>query len=338
MDILSLITEAQRFDFAANYNYQMGFMGEKLFPSEKTRDLKVRVRQLQEGGNLPVMAQVHAFDTEARIGDRPDFNEAVFEKLFIKEKLPTSERVMEYFGTRPERDAVIDFIFDDYNSLLSRVLTRAEVARMEILATGKATYKENEVNTTVDYGVPSGNLFNGATDTLFKDWDDASADIIGALNKVKQTAAKKGYKVVRAITSETILGYMQTNTAIKNYFKDANIIMTEETLKSFIKAKFGIEFITNDDRYKVGAKDTKARRFFPEMTISFITTMGTVGASLYGSTPEELAYKGEISKKMYCTITSWTDNDPVITWTKASGLFVPVLKDPNSLFIATITT
>ena len=28
-----------------------------------------------EGGDIPVMAQVHAFDSEARIGDRPNYIE-----------------------------------------------------------------------------------------------------------------------------------------------------------------------------------------------------------------------------------------------------------------------
>jgi hypothetical protein len=33
----------------------------------------------------------------------------------------------------------------------------------------------------------------------------------------------------------------------------------------------------------------------------------------------------------------WDENDPVGTWTKAEGVFVPVLADPENLFIAKIT-
>ena len=32
----------------------------------------------------------------------------------------------------------------------------------------------------------------------------------------------------------------------------------------------------------------------------------------------------------------WMETDPAVLWTKASGLFIPVLYNPNSLFIATV--
>lgn len=344
MDILSYISNEQRMTFAQNLNYNYNFMGDALFSKEKSANLKARVRQIADGGNLPVMAQVHSFDAEARIGNRHDFTDMVYSKLLIKEKIPTSERIIEFLGNNASRDEVIDFLFDDYNMEASRCMTRCEVARMELLSTGKVTYKENEQNITVDYGVPSKNIFDGASDTLFKDWDTASADIIGALQKVTLAAKKKGYRVVRAICSSTIIEYMLKNTAIQNlFYKSAtSALFTEMSLKAWLLAQFGIEFVENDAMYKVDAKDTQARRFFPEMNIAFLTTEGTVGSSLYGYTPEELdlASDGSItlSEKNYVTITSWKEKDPVCTWTKASTLFVPVLKDSNGLFIAKITT
>lgn len=344
MDILSLVSDVQRMTFAQNLNYNYNFLGEKLFTAEKSKNLKARVRQIADGGNLPVMAQVHSFDTEARIGNRPDFNELVFNKMFIKEKIPTSERIIEFLGNNANRDEIIDYIYDDYNMEAARCMTRAEAARMELLTSGKVTYKENEQDITVDYKVPTKNIFDGSSDSLFKDWDTANADIIGALEKVVRTARKKGYTVQRAICSSTIMEYMLKNTAIQNLFSKAPVsaILTETSLKAWLKTMFGIEFVENDAMYKEDAKDTQARRFVPEMTISFLTTLGTVGASLYGYTPEELDLADtagiSLSEKNYVTITSWKEIDPVCTWTKASSLFVPVLKDSNGLFIAKITT
>ena len=37
----------------------------------------------------------------------------------------------------------------------------------------------------------------------------------------------------------------------------------------------------------------------------------------------------------YVTIMQWMESDPAVLWTKASALFMPVLYNPNSLFIAT---
>lgn len=344
MDILSLVSNEQRMIFAQNLTYDYNFMGDKLFSKEKTSNMKAKIRQLANGGNLPVMAQVHSFDAEARIGNRPKYEEFVYSKLLIKEKINTTERIIEALGNNASRDEVIDYIFDDYNMEASRCMTRCEVARMELLATGKVTYKENEQNITVDYNVPSKNIFDGASDTLFKDWDTADADILGALTKVCSAAKKKGYKIVRAICSSTIIEYMLKNTKIQTQFYKTNTptILTEDTLKAYLKGVFGIEFVENDAMYKVDAEDTQARRFLPEMNIAFLTTEGTVGTSIYGYTAEELALRDDagvtLSEKNYVTITSWKEIDPPAVWTKASTLFLPVLRDSNSLFIAKITT
>ena len=62
-------------------------MGQLLFPAEKTNNIKIATKTLVSNGTLPVMAQVHALDTEARIGDRTNYKELEVEKLLIKEKL-----------------------------------------------------------------------------------------------------------------------------------------------------------------------------------------------------------------------------------------------------------
>ena len=34
-------------------------------------------------------------------------------------------------------------------------------------------------------------------------------------------------------------------------------------------------------------------------------------------------------------VSQWAENDPAVLWTKASGLFMPVLYNPSALYIAT---
>ena len=41
------------------------------------------------------------------------------------------------------------------------------------------------------------------------------------------------------------------------------------------------------------------------------------------------------SAEQFITLTQWTEPDPTAVWSKASGLFVPVLPNPAGLFIAT---
>ena len=95
MNILNLITDKDRLEFSENYNYKTNFALSSLFPSRKSKNLKVDVTRLVENGSLPVMAQFHALDTEARIGDRTNYRQIEFEKLMIKEKLNQTERIHE---------------------------------------------------------------------------------------------------------------------------------------------------------------------------------------------------------------------------------------------------
>ena len=111
-----------------------------------------------------------------------------------------------------------------------------------------------------------------------------------------------------------------------------------------IKRLFGIERITINDltyNYEKAAGTLTTARYFPQNKISFMATLanGSIGAGLWGVTPEEEAQGAftAASSDQYITMTQWQTPDPVAIWTKASGMFIPVLPDPNGLFVATVT-
>lgn len=68
--------------------------------------------------------------------------------------------------------------------------------------------------------------------------------------------------------------------------------------------------------------------------------MGLMGDGLWGNPPEAtvgaLSTGANSSEHPYVYIDQWTEHDPKVLWTKASGLFMPVLFDPSSLWIATV--
>ena len=66
---------------------------------------------------------------------------------------------------------------------------------------------------------------------------------------------------------------------------------------------------------------------------------GKVGTGLWGVTPEEERQGAftEINQKQFITITQWATPDPVAEWTKASGVFIPVLPNPFAMVIGTHT-
>nr|WP_319488577.1 terminase gpA endonuclease subunit [uncultured Caproiciproducens sp.] len=173
MDILTAVADKDRLDFSQNFNIVRNYDGDREFPDIKTQYLEAEYLRLSDALQLPTAAMVHAFDTEAHLGKRPTAEKVTIEKLLIKEKINQSERVQllkdkGVTGT----ESLLQYIFNDAGRLAENVKTRTEVAKMEVLATGKMTVQENNLNFAVEYGVSKDNHF-----TL--DWDDPDHDILG---------------------------------------------------------------------------------------------------------------------------------------------------------------
>lgn len=342
-DILNLISDADRLDFSQNLSVaRPAYIGDRIFPDQKTENLKAEYLRLADGANIPTMATVHAFDTEAEIGTRPALEKTEVEKLLIKRKINQTERMRQLTenGVYAD-DAVVRYVFDDMRLMADSVKTRTEVAKMEILSTGKMTIKENNLDMTVDYGVPTAN-------TGFKLDFGADADIIGQIQAIADKAASSGHALSEMILGTKILRKLATNKGIQTLVYGtvgAGTYVTAEKLRALFVDLFGFgQITTNDLRYKAQAANgaEKSMRFFPDDKAAFLSngTAASFGVGLWGVTPEEAEY-GQYSEKsanQYITITQWATPDPVAVWTKASGLFIPVLPDPNALFIAADTS
>lgn len=336
-DILNLIPASDRLDFSQNLSIaRPAYLGDRLFPDQKTENLVAEYLRLADGARLPVMATVHALDTEAEIGSRPVFDKMSIEKLFIKRKINQTERVQLLTDSGVYRDeAIVRYVFDDMRAMAEAVKTRTEVAKMEVLATGKMFIKENRLSIPIDYHVPEKNV-------SFELDLGPEADIIGQIQAIVDYATDQGYTITEAVTSKKIVRKLAANKGIQTLINGAlgqGAFVADEQLRSLFTRLFDFGTITtNDLRYKTQTADgtEETHRFFPESKISFIATP-TLGVGLWGSTPEEREYGqyGEKNAQQYITITMWATPDPVAVWTKASGLFIPVLPDPNALFIAT---
>lgn len=342
-DILNLISDAERLEFSQNLSVaRPAYIGDRIFPDQKTENIKAEYLRLAAGATIPVMATVHAFDTEAEIGSRPVFDKTEVEKLLIKRKINQTERVrlLTENGVYAD-DAVVRYVFDDMRLMADAVKVRTEVAKMEVLATGKMTIKENKLNMTVDYGVPASNIG-------YKLDLSADADIIGQLRAIVDDAADSGNTLTEVVLSNKILRKLSSNKGIQTMIYGSVGVGTyvpTDRLSALFMSMFGFGTITtNDLRYKTQTSSGKetTKRFFPDDKIAFLSngTSASFGAGLWGVTPEEADYGqyNEKSANQYITVTQWATHDPVAVWTKASGLFIPVVPNPNGLFIASDTS
>lgn len=335
--VLTMISDKDRLDFSQNYSIQRNYVGDILFPDVKTENLEAEYERLSEGMELPTAAMVHAFDTEAAIGVRPSFEKVTVEKLLIKEKINQSERLAQLLNRGVRESRLVDYVYDDMNRLSNNVKTRTEIAKMEVMATGKMTIKENGLDMEIPYGVNKTKDLSG--------WDDPSHNILSDIEEMVALAVDAGYAVNAILTSTKMISYMRKNTGIVNAINGVNgaRIVTKAQIDTMLNELYGIATVrVNDASYGVPTADNKGRtavRFFPEnvFTLYVEGIGGKVGSGLWGVTPEEERQGAftDVNYKQFITISQWSTPDPVAEWTKASGVFIPVLPNPFAMVIGT---
>lgn len=316
-----------------------------IFGDIKTNNIKEKWRSISETYSIPRIAPVHAFDTEAEVSPRIPIDEHAIEKCLIKIKRPQSERLQE-LSKSMSFDELFREVMNDGFELADQVATRARVMKNEVLATGKLTMKENNLNISVDYGVPSSHTSMEL---------DMTGDILSQIEAILTTAISCGVTITGMITSSKMLSAIRNNTTVQKVINGTNAVgavIRNGVFRDFMNSEYGItNIITNDLLYATdkgidkttGRTKVQTHRFYPENKITFFATNsdGKVGVGLWGDPPEVLSSGllknqtkiSEVSPYVY--ITQEKDFDPATVWTKASTLFMPVLYNPNAIYIAT---
>ena len=322
-----------------------------LFDDELTDNLVARWNYIANEYQIPQMAQFHAFDTVAQKSVRAPIDQRSIEKGLIKVKRNTSELLFELQGrgVNTER-ALYEYVMEDINTLSDEVITRTKVTKNELMATGKVTIKENDLELEVDYGVPSENL------ELTLDFGSGAAkDVPSQIQDIVDMAADKGVTLNGMLCARSTLSKMRQDAAVQKAINGINmqgILVTKDALRSFLDSEYGISrVIVNDQSFstpwEIGADGrpvTHTTRYFPKDKISFFGTGNgmRLGSGLWGIPPEEQIARfgvdtGSSALNPYVYVTQWAEKDPAVVWTKASGLFMPVLYNPYSLYVATVT-
>ena len=318
-----------------------------LFGDQKTDNIVATWQSMAAMYQLPVMAQFHAFDVEANTTVRVPVSTHNIEKGLIKVKINQSERMRALTRAGVQNDRMFDYVMNDVFNLGEQVITRTKVAKNELLATGKVTIKENNLDLTVDYGVP-------AELTSFTLDLSTTASISEQLQAIVDRATELGVTLTGMVTSRKNITKMRRNESLQ---KDINgnlgvgTLIRSSSLEGYLDEEFGIStVITNDltyasERYldATGGVAQVTKRYYPENKVTFYGTVGGIplGVGLWGDAPEvDVARFMEVTGSdagPYIAISQWTEHDPAVLWTKASALFMPALYNPNSLFIATVT-
>ena len=318
-----------------------------LFGDLKTDNLMAKWQTIASEYQIPVMAQFHAFDTEAKTTFRIPVDTHNIEKGLIKVKINQSERLRALMRAGVQNQQMFDYVMNDGIRLADQVVTRTKVAKNELLASGVVTIKENNLDLTVNYGVPAGN-------TAYTLDLSPTADIPTQIQTIIDAAQAQGVILDGIVTSRKNLSKMRQNDLVQTSINGAigaGALVTRTALNAWLEAEFGItRVIETDLKYASemvpganGRPVVTTERYFPENKVTFFATNpgGNLGIGLWGDPPEVDAARfmdvNASAVSNFVFVEQWAEKDPAVLWTKASGLFMPVLYNPYSLHIATVT-
>lgn len=344
-NILGLIGQQEWLDIGFNVTRPNDPI-DGLFGDIRTDNIVASWQSIAAEYQIPMMAQFHAFDTEANTTFRVPVDTRNIEKGLIKVKINQSERMRELLRSGVREDAMYDYVVNDGIRLADQVVTRTKVAKNELMATGKVTIKENNNDLTVDYGVPAGQ-------TKYELDLSANADIPAQIQAIIDDATGKGVTITGMMTSKKNLTKMRSNASFQKVVSGnigVGAMLRSSEFSSFMGEEFGIDrIITNDLTYgmenKIGTDGRPVittKRYYPQDKVTFFAANpgGRLGAGLWGDPPEvdfPGFYPANVSgESPFVYVTQKMEWDPAVLWTKASGLFMPVLYNPNSLFIAAV--
>jgi hypothetical protein len=335
-NILELFNQKEVLNYLDNRQYP-ALLGESLFPEVKRQSLEFDL--IKGAKRIPVIASVHAFDTEAEIGSR-EASKMALELALIKRKMKIDEKdiiAIEKPRDASEQQYLMQNVFNDIDVLVAGVKARVEAMRMEVLANGTITLAENGLSATIDYGVPAENKEALAGTSLWT--DTANSDPIADLERWADTL---NGSASRALTSKKVLNALMRHPKVVGalYGNGTQRIPTRQELNAFLQQHDLPVIGVYDNKYrKQNANGTYTQsRYFPENKFVMFGD-GALGESIYGPTAEEIRLTRdpsvETSKVGNVLAMVYEENlDPVSTWTKAVATALPSFPAADEVFQA----
>lgn len=333
--IMELFTQNEVLSYVRDREYKP-LLGETLFPERKQPSLKLD--QLSGGSRIPIAASIHDFDTEAEIGSRIA-NKQELELSLIKRKIQLKETdiiALENPRTPAEQAYLVGQVYNDIDQLVAGVRARVEAMRMEVLASGQVTVKENGLNFTLNYHVPAEHK-EALTGTNV--WTNENSD---PLADIERWIDALDTKPTRALTSRKIYRALATHPKIiaAIFGKDSGRVVSQADLDAFMETHSYPVIRTYDEKYKVQQADGTytTKKYFPENKFAMFND-DLLGETLYGPTAEEtrLTRDPSVDTSLVGNVLASVydeTRDPVGTWTKAVATALPSFAAADEVFQA----
>ena len=208
--------------------------------------------------------------------------------------------------------------------------------------------------TVANFNVPSGNTgqldpLNQGVNVLDTSWDNAAADIDKQLLNLRQIATRlSGYPLRYAFYGKNVPSYLTGNTKLQNYFvrnggDNASYLSTAEipspllgftwqpAYDAFFEDANGVlQPLVGDDQVAFTPDPTPDWIGWLEGTYPMPTSVGSV------SSDGAQSLKANVTTAAGLFAYGVLSTDPVTVKMVAGDTFLPVLKVPKAIFIATV--
>lgn len=276
-----------------------------------------------------VVAKVRSWDTEAEIasgGFSSRNNIAKLPPISIKDKFGELAKLRRMGANAPEQvNAAAERIAKDVGF---GVLDRVILFRGEALETGKLTINEGGVIQTVDFGRKP--EFTKTAGTLFT---AAGADPIAYLESLLEE-----YKAENGELPDRLVGSAKVRNALRKAVVAAGYFGTD--IRTFVRNSDVDELLADRDipAFTVNDKVIGGKRVIGDDKLILAKTV-TAGQTAWGTPVETLDPKYSAlgaSEQAGVLIGSYDEQDPFITWIRATSVALPILTNPNSTLVSKV--
>lgn len=319
---------------------------EALFPVKKI--LGIDLEHAKGTRKRPVALKLSAFDVQAKLRAlKADVNIEKKEMPFFKEAIGLKEndrrQIIQALGSNNEEivNMLMSEVFGNYTALVEGGLVQMKRMRGQVLQTGQINIVSDDGDVIVDYGIPSDNKETLSSTARWS--ETATVDIIGDILRWQKKFTDKGLsKPTRMLLTEKTWDYVTSNAAIIKDLKArsfGDVILVDEDFKKFLKAKCDIEVATLSGVYL--DEKGQEQKYYKDDIVTLIPN-GTLGNTVYGTTPEEYDTKygsGKLDTSIVHTaiaITTMVKEDPVGVDTKVSMVGMPSFDRIDECFFATV--
>jgi len=311
---------------------------EQFLPNTPNPELEYRVTR-SSFRDVDV-ALYRAFDTQPRMTGRQGFSSIRGELVPVSRQIPLGEEEMlrlRAIQNAQGQEGMMNAIYADAERMIRSVQMRLELARGQVLTTGKFTLAENGLNIEADFGMKSSHKPVAAAS-----WATASTDILADLLTWMQLYVDDtGVEPALLMMSRTVLGYMYNNTKMREAAAFAGTTpsrLNNEMIDAIFAANGLPPVMLYDTKARVEGTITS---IIPTDKVLFLPSSDEpIGATHYGITAEaiKLAEKGLMTAAdmpgVVCVALE--QESPVQTYTLASAIAVPVLPNPDLVICADV--